>query len=88
MLKTICLKDSVFHGYNIVVDMELISSLDYLYMYIRNRIVALCILHNFNELKAMAERLRMRPDVFGTLEEVMLSNERVIYLQCSYDDNE
>ena len=82
MLKTICLKNSCFEGYNLVVDLNLFCNLEHLYIHIRNRLAALFVLNNLVNLKEMADNMDMQADVFSSLEEMMLSNEKVIYIVC------
>ena len=82
MLKTVCVKGSIFHGFYVVVELELFQSVESLSTHLRERLKSICNINNFLDLHEKACALVIKPDVYSSIEEMMLSNEKVISFNC------
>lgn len=82
MLKTIKLTNSIFHGFFFVVELDMFQDLEALISHAREKLCALFSLHNMQELLSKAKQIEIKSYAYGTIQEVMLSNESIISLFC------
>lgn len=82
MLKTIKLTNGIFHGFFFVVDLDIFQDIDSLIAYSREKLCALCTLHNLEELLVKARLVEISTNPHSSLQEMMLSHESIICLTC------
>lgn len=82
MLKTLYLNNSVFHGYFITVELSMFITMEGLVEHIRERLKALCTMNNLLHLRDKASNLQIKPEIYSTIEDMMLSNEPMLRLMC------